>query len=71
MGIISKGSSWKDICGSTRNGFRTTISATVPGKVLDWVKSFEHPEIKKCLLPKNKKERKSGQKLPCLKCISK
>ena len=49
MGIISKGSILKGVCGSVKNNFYSTIGVTVPGKVVRWIKSFKEPEIKDCL----------------------
>ena len=47
MGIISKGSTYKQTCGLVKNEFYTTIGVTVPGKVVHWVKNLK--EVKKCL----------------------
>ena len=45
MGIISGG--FTDTCGKAN--FFTTVSVTVPGKVLRWIKSLKQKEIKECL----------------------
>ena len=47
MGIQSKGYGKK--CGVVKNKFYTTIGVTVPGKVVNWIKNFDQPEIKDCL----------------------
>ena len=53
MGIIAKGTSWKNSCGSKNpKKFFASIAVTVPGKVMNWVKDFKYPEIKECLRPK-------------------
>ena len=52
MGIISGG--FTDTCGKAKNNFFSTVSVTVPGKVLRWIKSLKQKEIKECLRPENK-----------------
>ena len=50
MGIIEGGSLLIDEkCGVPENNFFFTIATTVPGKVLNWIKGLDYPEINKCL----------------------
>ena len=49
LGIISRSSTDENHCGWAAKDFYITISTTVPGKVLTWIKSFKYTEIKDCL----------------------
>ena len=50
MGIIRSNSNYRKKCGKEpKNKFFFTIATKVPGKVMNWVKSLVHPEIKQCL----------------------
>ena len=50
MGIIEGGSLLIDEkCGVPENNFFFTIATTVPGKVLNWIKGLDYPEINECL----------------------
>ena len=51
MGIISRSSTKGKICGLAKNDYWTTITTSVPGKVLPWINDFKHREIEKCLRP--------------------
>ena len=52
LGIIQSSSVDQKTCGLARNGFYATITTTVPGKVLRWIKNFKYSEIKDCLRKK-------------------
>ena len=45
MGIISRSSTKGKICGLAKNDYWTTITTSVPGKVLPWINDFKHREM--------------------------